>query len=107
MSSLSRWWLPGAIAVWVLLWLLGLIGFGLFTEDFCMGDALAAGSGGYRSSVQPWPPSFVCELTGTGGQAVEEVQHPLLGLAIVGWTYVVPVLGMVSTVVAIGRSDLG
>lgn len=81
-------------------WLIGLLAVGIWNEDACLlgADGFPSASG-YTQSVRTWPPALVCDYTGSDPAVV----HPIRGLVILGWTYVVPVLigaGLVVWVVA-------
>lgn len=46
-------------------WLFGMFGFGRISEDMCFDDFTpGSGYGASTMSVQMWPPSIVCRLSG-------------------------------------------
>ena len=95
----ARWALGLALGAGIV-WLVGLVALGIWSEDACMADGIPWASG-YTQSVRVWPPALVCEYRGRG--SIEAVEHTIRGLTIVGWTYVVPLL----TVSGLGVWALG
>jgi hypothetical protein len=83
------WRVVGLAVAAGIVWLAGLVALGIWSEDACLAEGMP-GVTGYTQSVRVWPPALVCVYTGI--QTDETVAHTIRGLAIVGWTYAVPVL---------------